>query len=167
MILQATIILLIPAAVTRTTLGQCHRPKTGCTRSGPKSGPAIVWQAPGPGTERLPDHRPGDEVDPHVHLPYVWEMHRQIGHQSFVRILSGDRELDHTQDNPFWGPLGICCDMTLGPDLQSGEGNVQDTDMTVRTLFMHVSLAPPDMSGGKLKIPVSYTHLTLPTKRIV
>ena len=116
MIHQATI-LLIPAAVTRTAPGHSHKSKTGYTRSGPNSGPAIGWQVPGPGTEHLPDHRPGDEVDPHVHLPYVWEMHRQIGHQSFVRILSGERELDHTQDNPSWDPLGICYQGVLGPDL--------------------------------------------------
>ena len=116
MILQAT-----PAAVTKTAPGHFHKPKTGCTRSGPKNGPAIVWQAPGPGTERLPDHRPGDEVDPHVHLPYLWEKLGQIGHLSFVRIsrvnLSGERELDHSQTDPSWDPLGICYEMTLGPDL--------------------------------------------------
>ena len=123
--LQAT-----PAAVAKTAPGHFPKPKIGCTRSGPKSGPAIVWQAPGPGTERLPDHRPGDEVDPHVHLLYLWEMLGQIGHLSFVRIsrvnLSGAREPGYSQIDPLWDPSGIWDplvighEMTLGPDQQHG-----------------------------------------------
>ena len=149
--LQATL-----AAVAKTALGHFLSPKIGCTKSGSKSGSAEVWQAPGPGTECLPDSQPGDEVDSHVHLLYLWEMLGQTGHLSFAKIskvsLSGERELGYFRTTTQWDLLRVSHEMIPGLDQQNGEGNMKTgKGEGVCTLPVHVLLIPLDLLDGKLK----------------
>ena len=145
--LQATL-----AAAATTALGHFLSPKIGCA----KSGSAGVWQAPGPGTEYLPDNQPGDEVDPHVHLLYLWEMLGQTGRLPFAKIskvsLSGERELGYFRTTTQWDLLRVSHEMIPGLDQQNGEGNMKTgKGEGVCTLPVHVLLIPLDLLDGKLK----------------
>ena len=85
-----------------------------------------------------------------------WSNH----HVVFSRPATAEQAVRVEQDPRYWQQI-----RRQSPALLKAETDQVETDRVIASELAHASLA--HRSRGKKQEPVSYTHLTLPTKRIV